>query len=305
MKYIISVDGGGTKTEIVVTDLNGKVLSKKIGGSCNPNDIGKENMVSVIVDLIEKVLPPDCDFADIGLGISGIFVANAEEYLCTQLKSKFSFFDKIEVISDKDSAMNSAYKGDGCIVIIGTGSVGLVRRNGCVTNLGGGGYLVDDALSGFDLGREVLNAVLCDNDGIGEKTILTELFNAKVGENIRTHLKTVYLKGKSYVASFSPLVFEGLEKGDSVSTQIMQKCVKGFERLVLGVLKAWGEDSCEITIFGGLSNKIEIIKEYLTPKTKEKITFKKPSLPIIYGPIRNIASNNEFIGNFLQTYLQV
>ena len=283
MKYIISVDGGGTKTEIVVTDLNGKVLSKKIGGSCNPNDIGKENMVSVIVDLIEKVLPPDCDFADIGLGISGIFVANAEEYLCTQLKSKFSFFDKIEVISDKDSAMNSAYKGDGCIVIIGTGSVGLVRRNGCVTNLGGGGYLVDDALSGFDLGREVLNAVLCDNDGIGEKTILTEL----------------------YVASFSPLVFEGLEKGDSVSTQIMQKCVKGFERLVLGVLKAWGEDSCEITIFGGLSNKIEIIKEYLTPKTKEKITFKKPSLPIIYGPIRNIASNDEFIGDFLQTYLQV
>lgn len=303
MKCIVSVDGGGTKTEVVVCDLTGNVLSKMVGGSCNPNDIGKENMAKIIIDLIEKAMPLNCDMADIGLGISGIFVSNSQEYLRDCLKKRFPYLGKIEVCSDKDSAINSAYENDGCIIIIGTGSVALVRKNGEVKNLGGGGYLLDDALSGFDLGREALNAILCDNDGIDEKTQLTKLFNEQVGEDIRTHLKTVYIQGKAYVASFAPLVFQALNNGDAVAKKIMCKCVAGFERLALAVLKSWGEDSCEITLFGGLSNKIEIIKEFLTEETKQKIEFKQPNLPIVYGPIRNINNEKEFINNFLRSYM--
>lgn len=302
MKYIISVDGGGTKTEAVVCDMLGNVVNRAFAGSSNPNDIGKENMLNVIDGLIEKIIPSDCDVADIGLGISGIFVANGEEYLRMHLKEKFVFLDAVNVYSDKDSAMFSAYENDGCIMIIGTGSIGLVKKDDEIINLGGGGYLIDDALSGFDLGREILNAVLCDNDGICEKTILSKLVYEKTGEDIRKHLKIVYQKGKAYVASFSPLIFDALKEGDEVAKRIMQKCVAGFERLALAIYKAWGKDSCEITLFGGLSNHLGIIKDYLSNNTKKIISFKQSNIPIIYGPIRKIKGESEFIANFLKTY---
>ena len=286
MEYIIGVDGGGTKTEVVVCDKKGNIVAREIGGSSNPNDIGNENMLKIVGDLIEKVLPTDCTSADIGLGISGIFAAGSENFLCDGLKKRFPFLNCIKAYSDKDAALNCAYDGDGCIVIIGTGSVGVVKKKDVVKTLGGGGYLLDDALSGFDLGREVLNAVLCANDGIGEKTILTNFFNEKVGEDIRKHLKTVYQKGKAYVASFAPLVFDAIEKDDEVAKNIIKKCINGFERLLFAVYKAWGESKCEITFFGGLTKQLEIIKEYVSEEIKNKIFFRLPDRPITYGLIK-------------------
>lgn len=285
MEYVIGVDGGGTKTEVVVCDKKGNVVARVIGGSSNPNDIGNDNMLKVVGDLMEKALPTDCAKADIGLGISGLFVAGSEKFLCDGLKKRFPFLDCTKAYSDKDAALNCAYDGDGCIVIIGTGSVGVVKKNGVVKNLGGGGYLIDDALSGFDLGREVLNAVLCANDGIGEKTILTDFFNEKAGENIRTHLKTVYQKGKAYVASFAPLIFTALEKNDKVAEDIMKKCVLGFERLLLAIYKTWGK-KCEITFFGGLTKQLDVIKVYLSEDIKEKVVLELPTKPITYGLIK-------------------
>ena len=54
MKYYIGIDGGGTKTEIVICNLFGNIINRAFAGSSNPNDIGKENMLKVIDGLIEK-----------------------------------------------------------------------------------------------------------------------------------------------------------------------------------------------------------------------------------------------------------
>lgn len=305
MRYLIGVDGGGTKTEIVVCTTAGKIIARLVGPSSNPNDIGKENMLKVLVDLIESSVPKDCDLADIGLGVSGIFVANCEDYLCSCLKERFSFLNKVQAYSDKDSAFNSAYDNDGCIVIIGTGSVGYIKKGNVEKNIGGGGYLIDYALSGFDLGREVLNAVLCDNDGIGDKTILSELFYNGTKENIRKHLKIVYQKGKAYIASFSPLIFDAIEKGDIVAINAMKNCVLGFEKLCLAVYKAWGERKCEITLFGGLVNKFDVIEKFLSEEIKQNITFKNSKYPIIYGLMKNFDKEENFAEVFYNNYIKL
>lgn len=303
MKYIIGVDGGGTKTEVAVCDLTGKVHTRLKGGSSNPNDIGNEAMLKVVGDLIERALPFDCEEAFAGLGISGIFTAGSENYLCDGLKKRFPFLRAVKAYSDKDSALNCAFNGDGCIVIIGTGSVGAVKKGDKLINIGGGGYLIDDALSGFDLGREVLNAVLCDNDGIGDKTLLTALFYEKTGENIRDHLKTVYKRGKAYIASFSPLVFAALSAGDGVADSIMKKCVRGFERLLSAVCKAWGETPCEIVLFGGLTAQIEVISRYLSEDITRKVKLSFPELPVIYGLVKEFSlRDDDFKENFASSY---
>lgn len=305
MRYIIGVDGGGTKTEAVVCDKNGNVVARNIVGSSNPNDIGNEKMIETVTSLIKSVLPIDCDAFDAGLGISGIFAAGSEKLLENALKARFKTIDGIKVLSDKDSAFNGAYDGDGCIMIIGTGSVGMIKKNGVVKNLGGGGYLIDDALSGFDLGRETLNAVLCANDGIGERTVLSEAVFLRTGEDMRKHLKTVYKKGKAYVASFAPLVFEALEKDDVVAKRIMRKCASGFEKLALGVYKAWGKEKCKITLFGGLVNRFDVIESFLSEEIKNKITFEIPRRPIIYGLIKDFRGDKNFAERFCFEYARV
>jgi len=302
MKYLIGVDGGGTKTELVVCDCKGKVVSRVLGGSSNPNDVGKQETLTVIADLIKNAMPLDCSDLQIGLGISGLFTAGCETYLNDNLQKSFPEITKILSFSDKDSCLNCAYDGDGCIVIIGTGSVGVVRKDGNVINIGGGGYLVDKGLSGFDLGRSVLDALLKAEDGRGEKTLLTDLFIAKTGQDVRTHLKTIYDKGKPYIASFATLAFEGCQKGDKVSKGIILDCLIGFEELLNAVYKNFGQQKCEITLFGGLTKSFSLIYDLLSDSVKEKFIFKFPNKPIVYGLIKEFSSEVDFAKNFAKSY---
>jgi len=55
-KYIVAIDGGATKTDIVLCTIDGKVLNRVIGGSSNPNDIGFDESVRYLKSLLEKLL---------------------------------------------------------------------------------------------------------------------------------------------------------------------------------------------------------------------------------------------------------
>ncbi len=299
MNYVIGIDGGGTKTEIVVCASDGTVAARAVGGSSNPNDIGNEKMIAVIEDLIRRTLPPDCTCADVGLGISGLATAGSEDLLRNALVARFPILRTIRAYSDKDSALYAAHDGDGCIVIVGTGCVGVMKKGDTVRDFGGGGYLVDDTLSGFDLGKAVLAAVLADTDGFGQKTLLSDLFFQKTGEGIRKHLKVVYQKGKAYVASFAPLLFAAREKGDATAEAILQKAVRNFEPLVLAMHKAWGAPTCEVTLFGGVARDFAVIEPYFSAEVREKISFKAPEKPIIYGLLK------EFIPGDRAAFAQV
>ena len=302
MRYIIGVDGGGTKTEIVVCSTKGDIIKREIGGSSNPIDIGNEQMVEVVCSLIEKALPQDCDSADIGLGISGIFTAGSENYLCEKIKEKFPAFNRIAVYSDRNSSLNCAYDNDGCIVIIGTGCVGAVKKNGKIKDIGGGGYLVDCGISGFDLGSEVLNVALCVEDGRIEKSVIADLFYERAKESVRAHLKTVYAKGKPYIASFAPMAFVALEQGDSAVRAVFQKCVFEFEKLLWTIYKTWDDEVCEITLFGGLVQKFSVIEQFLSEEIRRKIIFKTPKYPIIYGLMKDFVEDEAFAENFYKEY---
>ena len=157
--------------------------------------------------------------------------------------------------------------------------------------------------SGFDLGREIVNAVLEAEDGRGEQTLLTELFLKQAGESAREHIKALYLGGKAYVASFAPLLFTAQEKGDKVAKEILCRCVCNLEKLLLAMHVKSGKSVTEITVFGGLNAKLNVVNEYLSSSVKEKVKLILPSKPIIFGGVKLIASVNEqFEKNFIKNY---
>ena len=80
------------------------------------------------------------------------------------------------------NALNSniGYK-NGMVLIAGTGSVVFVRNNEKIVQIGGWGYLLDGAGSGYDLGCRGFCAVLRDYDGRGPNTLLSNMYNERLG----------------------------------------------------------------------------------------------------------------------------
>lgn len=285
MKYYLGVDGGGTKTEFVWTDDRGMVVLKEVKGSSNPNDIGKGKMIADMVACVKENMPLDADMVSICMGLSGLGFSGCKEELSSALQriEKVGFVD---VCSDVQIALDAAYDGDGCIVIMGTGSVGYLRKNGAQTLVGGCGYIIDSSLSGYDLGREALNAVCSAYDGRGENTLLTDLVLAETGKTITELVKETYLYGKAFVASFAPFVFTAYEDGDNVAKEILTQRVKEWEKLLWGVYKNYGEEACEITLLGGLTKRWGILEGFLSKVIREKIAFKLLETPVVFGALK-------------------
>lgn len=285
MRYYVGVDGGGTKTEFIWVNEGGMVALNEFRGSSNPNDIGKDRMIADMVCAISQNIPADAESVDICMGLSGIGFAGCKDELIAALQ-KIERVRFVDVCSDVQIALDSAYDGDGCIVIMGTGSVGYLRREGEHILVGGCGYMIDSSLSGYDLGREVLNAVLSEVDGRGEKTLLSTLVLGETGLTAGAIVKNVYQQGKAYVASFAPYVFTAYERGDAVAKEILSRRVKEWEALLLGVRKASGKAVCEITLIGGLRKRWDILSTFLSKEVKEKIIFKIPDVPVVTGALK-------------------
>ncbi|MBR2647186.1 MAG: hypothetical protein IKD47_06505 [Clostridia bacterium] len=303
MKYYVGVDGGGTKTELVVTDETGVVIARKLYGSSNPNDIGRKKMIVDMVGAFLENVPIDADMVCASLGLSGIGFSGCADELKTALTA-IDKIAKVDICSDVQIALDAAYDEDGCIVIIGTGSVGYLRKNGEHFLVGGGGYMLDSSLSGYDLGREAIDAVLSQSDGRGEPTLLTEKIVQATGFSVKELVRDVYVKGKAFVASFAPFVLSAYEQGDAVAKTIVQRRVSELEKLLFGVQKIYGKTPCEITLFGGLSKRWDIFFAHLSERAKREFAFKFPENPVIYGALKRALgkTDNDFLKTFLNSY---
>lgn len=303
MRYYLGVDGGGTKTEGVVVTETGEVVQRALVGSSNPNDVGRENMIELLCAFVRDLTPVDADRMDVCMGLSGLGFAGCKDELIAALKTADKV-GNVSVCSDVQIALDSAYDGDGCIAITGTGSVGYLRKNGEHILVGGGGYMIDSSFSGYDLGSEALNAALSEMDGRGEETQITALVLNRAGASMNEIVKTVYLKGKAYVASFAPVLFEAYERGDVVAEEILKRRMAELETLLLGVYKRYGQRQCEITLFGGLNRRVIEFSRFLSAKLHEKITIALPKYPVVYGALKGArgGGDEKFLTAFLESY---
>jgi N-acetylglucosamine kinase-like BadF-type ATPase len=114
-------------------------------------------------------------------------------------------------------------EGDGACIICGTGSACFLRRGDEVIRIGGWGYLLDSGGSGYDIGRDALEAALRHFDGRGEATILSALLAEHLGGAVNTRITDIYREGKPYIAACAPLVFHAVRQGDPVAEAILNR----------------------------------------------------------------------------------
>ena len=307
-KLCIGIDGGGTKTEFMLCDIDGFIKKRIILEGSNPNDIGIKQTFAILKRGIDTLITGNREVTAIFAGISGCLAGNNRKKLLEYLKSEYQGVnitvksDICNVILSHENSLNNK-----CITAIcGTGSVLFANDGNTLKRIGGWGYLIDNAGSGYDIGRDCLNAVLAANDGLGPKTALTERVEKILGGNIWEKLDVIYSGGKRYIASFSKAVFEMYGEGDGVATEILRN---NFKRIVQLVNYAAENYDCGETVIisGGLKERTEAINQFLKPGLNKNLNLVLPALPPIAGACKGavIAGGGnvkEFNKNFEQAY---
>lgn len=232
MKYLIGMDGGGTKTKCVLTDINLKPVYETTGGPSNFLVIGAETVSETILNLIN-----DCtlsqnilsdDIQAIVLGTTGGGRRSDAEVLESQIikdaAQKSIALNKFRVESDARIALEGAFTGKaGSILIAGTGSIMFGKDNeGKIHRVGGFGRYIGDEGSGYRIGRIGLNAVARYFDGRAKQTKIAELLEQEFSISSAEELITEVYRNNFNIASMAPLVFDAAESGDKIAQRILE-----------------------------------------------------------------------------------
>lgn len=282
IRWFLGIDGGGTKTEIVLTDRAGTVLEHALLGAVNPNDIGFNAACELLNSGILKACgnrPRNKISAFIGIagGISGDNQRALHDFL-EQYR-----FGACRNGSDAENAVAAALgNSDGIAVILGTGAIAFAQRESHVERFGGYGYLLGDCGSGFSIGRDAIVAALHDEDGSGPHTTLTASVRRQCnGATILEKLTTFYTNSKKTIASYAPLVFQAFEENDNVAKEILSHNMREVAALIRHASRGFtGEEPIRVVLCGGIASHeaivLPLLKTFAEPSRYQISVCKRP-----------------------------
>jgi N-acetylglucosamine kinase-like BadF-type ATPase len=225
---VVGVDGGGTKTHAVITDINDRVLGEGKSGPSNPLRVGIANAAAAVREAIDRA----CEAAEVrrsDLVAAEVGLAGARR---TELRARMREaltnlgIGEVEVVGDADIALYGATDGKpGVVVIAGTGSICCgINRSGREVCAGGWGPMVGDEGGGAWIARRALRAIAKASDGRGPKTSLSkdacDYFHVSTPEDLSTAIYGPTITSER-LAGFGRFVIEAAKAKDEVAREIM------------------------------------------------------------------------------------
>jgi N-acetylglucosamine kinase-like BadF-type ATPase len=294
VKYFIGLDGGGTKTDCIITDEHYNQLYSLKGGPLNLLSSPLSESSRAIIQLINSCLSKlnitlahlDC----IGIGVAGAGRIEDAEKLELNLKDLLPHSIKLKVITDAEAALEGAFNGKpGCILISGTGSIILGKdQNGVIYRCGGFGKILGDEGSGYMLGKKGLIAAVKEFDCRGEKSVITALLKDKYQiESGQDVINAVY-KNNLDISGVAPIILASAGNNDKVALRIIDEETDELLLLISCMVKKLKQENIEISFVGKLINTINIFSNTLKNKLTDSyklIKIKKPEYSPAMGAV--------------------
>ncbi len=284
-KVMIGIDGGGSKTEFVQFTEDGTILERLTLGACNPNAVGIEESAALLQRGINELLEAHRDVCGIYVGSSGFLTGGNGKKVKAILSRAYPQI-MIRCETDIMNVIAAGTDAENCIAVIcGTGSIVYAKEGDRLTKLTGWGYLLSSSGSGYDIGRDALRAALGDTEGLSEKTLITGLVETKLGAPVSQCVQEVYKHDQSYVASFTPLVFDAYQKGDAVAHRIITENAKSLAGVINHTAKNY-QCGKKVVLSGGLLTGNAIFAQLVKSELEPTLSVTIPSVPQVLGACR-------------------
>ncbi len=254
-QVVVGVDGGGTKTLALATEVDGSWQGRGTAGPSNPYAVGFEAACTEITAAISEALNGN-KLAALCLGLSGAGRPEDVEQFTVWARAKFPGV-ALKVVNDAEILLAAgAPTGPALALVCGTGSIVFGRAaDGHLIRAGGWGYLFGDEGSGFAIGVSALRAVMQAFDGRGAPTLLTELILARRGvESPPGLVPSIYgvESPRTEIAGLAELVEQAAARGDALALSILNEAAFELAESVRAVYRSLGSVPVPLILSGGV-----------------------------------------------------
>ena len=296
-RYVLGIDGGGTKTQAIILDERGNLCGVGIGGSANYDAVGLEVAQVSIQHAVEAAarqahLHPQ-HFDSAFLGIAGV-VSGRDKAIVHNMSESLSLSKQVGIDHDCRIALAGGLSGrPGIVLIVGTGSSCFgVNARGEQWRAGGWGHLISDEGSSYWFGVQAMRVAVGSFDGrLGKTPLLERVMQALDIAHMDDILHRIYVDdmGKTEIASLAPLLIEAAEEGDEIAVGLIEQGAKDLAACVQGVAKKLAfdiQEGFELVCVGGLFKAGEPFLQPLRTAIHELLPqchLKKPELSPVLG----------------------
>ena len=277
--YYVGIDGGGTSCRARIRDSQGNLIGEGKSGSANIL-LGIEIALYSITEAIRIAAKQgglnESHFHQMHVGLA---LAGAE-----QKAAWFDFirqahpFASITLNTDAYGACLGAHNGpNGAIMIAGTGSCGILLKDGKQYVVGGREFPISDQGSGAMMGLNLIQKVILTLDGIRPQTLLSQ----HVMDHFDNDIDQIVEWSKSALprdyGQFSPAIFSHAQQNDPLAVEILKQTASEIE-MFLNALNRKGAD--RICLMGSIAERI---LNWLSPPVQQWIV--TPQFDAIEGAL--------------------
>jgi N-acetylglucosamine kinase-like BadF-type ATPase len=276
--FYLGVDGGGTKTTAILSDLQGENIRTIHLGPGNIAVLDRGSVAQLLRNIIFELLRSEsvdqieaAAFAFAGAG-------RPEEKKTADELIRGLGICYFSVMTDAEILYYSIFGEDpGILISAGTGSICLVKTADQKSRqIGGWGYLLGDEGSGFDIGRKAIKTALEEvhlKDSFSNFTSkLLSFYGLQRPENL---ISIVYssVNPPRLIASCARLVCQLAELGEPIALSIVDQAASALVNYAEQAMIHYGKDrkkTYQIALAGGILEETSIVHHQFQQKLAEK-----------------------------------
>lgn len=282
-RFFAGIDGGGSKTVVVVVDESGCERARIRTTSTNQAVIGTEAVIATLRAGLRdaaEAAGTSLPFTRAWFGLSGF---DRPEDRARMEPSLRQLARSVAMTNDARLVLAGLAGGVGIVLIAGTGSIAFgTDPTGRAARAGGWGSLMGDEGSGWRMGRDALAAVARATDGRGPATQLTEriLSHWRIDDPYNLILRVYDPKTtKADIAELSGIVFAAAREGDGVAAGIVDEAVHALAAIPVAVAGRLSfPDAIPLAFAGGLLLYRDIFRQRIEDLISARVPVSPPVL---------------------------
>ena len=243
----IGVDGGGTKTELILIDDQGELIDRHLAGGCNPSVSGPDCARHTLTTALARIAGHHPVSRTL-LCMSGAPAFWRETAATLEADGRFG---PVSAVDDSRPVLALATGGrPGVVLHAGTGSfVAAQAPDGSYHYAGGTGWRFGDPGSGYDLGRRTISKAILELQGWQLTTRLSTLVRDHTGltdaAEITRHFYQ-HAEPNKQIAALAPALLRLADEGDHAAHLVVTESVTALlqiaEDVIAKLFPGWHRD---------------------------------------------------------------